>query len=87
MLLPLDRYPKLDVHGETRNTIYTVIKEFIKENIKMKNETILIIHGKGSGLLKQEIYYYLKQWKEVKSYHLDVWNQGITIIELNLFDK
>ncbi len=84
MLLPLDKYPKLDVHGETRNTIYTVLKNFINDNIKLKNKTIIVVHGKGSGILKDEIHYYLKQWKEIKSYHLDCWNQGVTIIELNI---
>lgn len=84
MLLPLDKYPKLDVHGETRDTIYTVLKNFINDNIKMKNPTIIVVHGKGSGILKEEIHYYLKQWKEIKSFHLDYWNQGVTVIELNI---
>ena len=38
MLLPLDKYPTLDVHGETRDTIYTVLYDFIKDNLKLKNE-------------------------------------------------
>lgn len=84
MLLPLDRYPKLDVHGETRDTVYTVLKTFLYDNIKLKNKTIIIVHGKGRGILKEEIHYYLKSFKEVKSFHLDYWNQGITIIELNI---
>ena len=84
MLLPLNLYPKLDVHGETRDTIYTVLKEFIMDNIKLKKNTIIIVHGKGNGILKEEIHYYLKQWKEVKNFRLDYWNQGVTIIELNI---
>lgn len=84
MLLPLNRYPKLDVHGETRDTVYTVIKNFINDNIKLKNSTIIIVHGKGSGILKDEIHYQLKYIKEVKSFHLDYWNQGVTIVELNV---
>ncbi len=84
MLLPLDKYPKLDVHGETRDTIYTVLINFIHDNIKLKNKTIIIVHGKGSGILKEEIHYYLKKCKEVKTYHLDYWNQGVTVIELNI---
>ena len=84
MLLPLNRYPKLDVHGETRDTIYTVLKNFVTDNIKLKNRVIIIVHGKGRGILKEEIHYHLKKWKEIKSFHLDYWNQGITIIELNI---
>lgn len=84
MILPINKYPSLDVHGETRDTIYTVIQEFIKDNIKLKNSVIIIIHGKGTGILKQEIHFYLKQMREVKNYHLHYWNQGITIVELNI---
>ena len=84
MLLPLTRYPKLDVHGETRDTVYTVIKNFINDNIKLRNQVIVIVHGKGQGILKEEIHFHLKEMKEVKSYHLDSWNQGVTIVELNI---
>ncbi len=82
----LDKYPKLDVHGETRDTVYTVLKIFIHDNIKLKNKTILIVHGKGSGILKKEVHYYLSHMKEVKQFHLDSWNQGVTVVEL-AFDK
>lgn len=84
MILPLDKYPNLDVHGETRDTIYTVLKEFINDNIKLRNSVIVIVHGKGQGILKREIHCYLKQMKEVKTYHLHYWNQGATIVELNI---
>lgn len=84
VILPLTKYPKLDVHGETRDTVYTTIKNFIFDNIKLKNQVIVIVHGKGQGVLKEEIHFRLKGMKEVKSYHLDSWNQGVTIVELNI---
>ena len=79
-----NKYPVLDVHGETANTIYTILLIFIKDNIKLKNSKIIVIHGKGKGILKKEIHHYLKKMKEVKTFHLDYWNQGMTIIELNV---
>ena len=84
MLLPLNKYPSLDLHGETRATVYTEIKNFVNDNIKMKNKTILIIHGKGSGILKKEVHYQLRKMKEVKSFYLHYWNQGTTVVELNI---
>ena len=84
MFLPLSKYPQIDVHGETRDTIYTVIKNFIQDNIKLKNPVIIIIHGKGEGILKNEIHLLLKRFPEVKAYHLDYWNPGMTIVELNI---
>ncbi len=84
MLLPLNKYPSIDVHGETRDTIYTVIKYFIFDNIKLKNKTIIIIHGKGNGILKNEIHSILKNMKEVKRFYLHCWNQGVTVVEINI---
>ncbi len=84
MILPLDKYPKLDVHGETRETVFTVLKDFILDNIKLKNSVIIIVHGKGSGILKEEIHFHLKKMKPVKTFYLHYWNQGVTIVELNI---
>jgi DNA mismatch repair protein MutS2 len=84
MLLPITKYPKLDVHGETRDTVFTVLNSFIADNIKLKNNIVIIVHGKGKGILKREIHLQLKKMKEVKSFHLDYWNQGVTIVELNI---
>lgn len=48
----IDNLPKIDLHGLDRYTAGVVINDFINENIKLKNNVILIIHGKGSGILK-----------------------------------
>ena len=46
----------LDLHGETLEVAMYLVKGFISDNIKMKNEYIAIIHGNGkvlkSNLLK-----------------------------------
>lgn len=77
-------FPKLDIHGETSATCIALIKSFIKDNIKMKNEKIIIIHGKGTGILKKATHEYLKKDKNVKKYYIDGMNDGQTILELNL---
>ena len=77
-------FPKLDIHGETSATCIALIKSFIKDNIKMKNEKIIIIHGKGTGTLKKATHEYLKKDKNVKKYYIDGMNDGQTILELNL---
>ena len=45
-------YPSIDLHGEAAITAYTVVEEFINDNIHLGHEYILIIHGKGTGKLK-----------------------------------
>ncbi len=77
-------YPKLDLHGEYTTTAYTVIHEFIKDNIKLKNEFIVLIHGKGTGKLKKEVHYILDHEKKVLSYQLDPYNLGQTIVHLKI---
>ena len=52
----LNKYPKIDVHGETTETVVFVVRDFIKDNYKMKNKYIVVIHGKGSGALKRNVH-------------------------------
>ena len=47
--------------------------------------TLTIIHGKGTGVLRKEIQMHLKRNKYVKSYRLGVFGEGesgVTIVEL-----
>lgn len=79
----LNLLPTIDVHGYNRDMIRCVLNEFISDNIKMRNNKIMIIHGKGNGILKREIHELLKRDNRVKRYYLDGFNIGETIIELN----
>ena len=76
--------PSIDLHGETRDSARVLVMEFINDNIKLKNEKVLIIHGIGSGALKNEVHKNLKINKKVKSYKLDYFNSGCTVVELNI---
>ena len=77
-------YPSIDLHGEFAVTAYTVVHEFISDQIKLKNEYVLIIHGKGSGKLKEEVHHILKNDKRVKKFQLDGSNTGQTIAQLKI---
>ena len=48
-ILFIDRFPKLDLHGYTSDIAALAVNDFINDNIKMKNEIIVIIHGIGTG--------------------------------------
>lgn len=74
--------PQLDVHGFTRDTVMTVVNDFINDNIKLRNYKICVIHGKGEGILKNKIHQSLKRDKRVSKYYLYNFNLGCTIIEL-----
>ncbi len=75
-------FPSVDIHGETSLTCIAVINSFIKDNVKLKKKNILIIHGKGSGVLKKATHDYLKKNKYVEKYYIDGLNDGQTIVEL-----
>ena len=46
--------PQLDVHGFTEDTVMTVVNEFINDNYKLKRRKIVVIHGKGRGILQKK---------------------------------
>lgn len=78
------KYPLLDIHGETTDTCLFVIKDFINDNLKLKESTVVIIHGKGSGKLKKRTQEILSIHPKVKNYYIDMYNEGSTIVELNV---
>ena len=78
------KYPRIDIHGETSSTCIAVIDSFIKDNVKLKEKNIIIIHGKGSGVLKKATHNHLKSHKNVQKYYINGLNDGETIIELNI---
>ena len=82
----IDNLPTLDLHGFDRQTAKVAIDDFINDNIKMKNSFIVIVHGIGSGILKNAVLSYLKTNKRVAEYKLDFMNPGCTIVKLK-FDK
>ena len=64
-MMILNKYPKIDVHGETTDTVVAVVNSFVTDNYKMKEQYIVIIHGKGSGVLKKKVHELLKNNKLV----------------------
>lgn len=81
----IDFLPSIDLHGMDRVYAKIKVEEFINDNIKLKNKKIVIIHGKGEGILKDEIYKFLKKNKYVLNYKLDGFNTGVTIVELKIY--
>lgn len=73
--------PHLDLHGEFVDSAIVLVDDFIKDNIKLRNYKIVLIHGKGSSILKNAIHDYLKKDKRINNYYLDI-NIGQTIVEL-----
>ncbi len=78
----IDFLPSIDLHGYDRVSARIKTDEFISDSIKLKRKKVVIIHGKGTGIVKEEVYKYLKNNKNILSYNLYWNNPGATIVEL-----
>ena len=74
--------PTLDLHGVDRDYARILINEFIEDSYNLKEEKVIIIHGIGTGILKQETARTLKINKKVESYNLNNFNIGETIVNI-----
>lgn len=79
-----DNLPSIDLHGYDRDTARVKVLEFINDNRVMKNEIICIVHGVGSGIVKQEVHMALKRNKNVIDYKLFYNNTGCTIVKIKI---
>jgi DNA mismatch repair protein MutS2 len=82
----IDNFPKLDLHGYDRDAAFMLVNDFINDNIIMKKNILVIVHGIGSGILKKATHDALSKNKHVIAYKLFNYNVGCTIVEIK-FDK
>ena len=80
----LERYPSMDLHGYDRDSARMATNDFVLENIILGNETIVIVHGKGEGIVKKEVHEALRINKNVIDYKTDNFNDGVTVVRLKL---
>lgn len=78
----LKNLPRIDLHGYDSETARVATNDFIDDNIILKNNKLLIVHGKGTGIVKKVVHDTLSHRKEVKKYHTDPFNDGCTILYL-----
>lgn len=80
----LKNLPSVDLHGYDADSARVATNDFINQNIILKNEKIVIIHGKGLGIVKKAVHSALKDRKEVINYYTDNCNDGCTIVQINI---
>lgn len=78
------KLPTLDLHGEYKENALILTKEFVDDNITLKNSKIIIIHGVGEDILRKAVHEYLSHDKRIKQFKRDFFNQGTTIVELRI---
>lgn len=80
----LNRYPSIDLHGFDRDSARVAVNDFVLENVFLKNEIIVIIHGIGTGIVKREVHEALRINKDVVEYKTDNFNSGCTVVKLKI---
>ena len=79
----LKNIPKIDLHGYTGDMARVAVKDFIDENVILRNNKLLIVHGVGLGIVKKNVYEELSHNKYVSKYYLSGFNIGCTIVEID----
>ncbi len=76
---------ELDIRGMASDEAIMELDSYIDNAIVSGLETIRIIHGKGTGVLRQSVQSHLRTHKAIKSYRLGTFGEGengVTIAEL-----
>lgn len=76
---------EVDVRGQTAMEAIMSVDNAIDSAILMNLNTLTIIHGKGTGILRKEIQAHLKKHPSIRSYRLGTYGEGdagVTIAEL-----
>ena len=76
---------ELDIRGFTCDDGVYQLDSFIDRAVMSNISTITIIHGKGTGLLREAVHRRLKNHPSVKSFRLGAFGEGedgVTVVEL-----
>ena len=72
-----ERYStELDLRGESGDEAVLELDRFIDNAVRLHLDTITIIHGKGTGVLRQRVHARLKNHPQIKSFRLGVYGEG-----------
>lgn len=69
----------IDLHGETKDIARLLTIDFLKENITNKDKKVVIIHGAGTGVLREEVFNILRKNREILKFTPQ--NNGATLVE------
>ncbi|MCL2108903.1 MAG: endonuclease MutS2 [Oscillospiraceae bacterium] len=76
---------ELDIRGMAADEGVLEVDRFIDASIMGGLQLVTIIHGKGTGILRDAVHRYLKSHRQVKSFRLGAYGEGetgVTIVEL-----
>ncbi|NLB67462.1 MAG: endonuclease MutS2 [Bacteroidales bacterium] len=78
--------PKIDIRGERLDSALDIVTRFIDDALMVGLSEVKILHGKGNGVLREEIRKYLKTMPGVNSLRdeaLQLGGAGVTVVTLD----
>lgn len=78
--------PRLDLRGKRADEALNEVTHYLDRAVFRGLNQVEIVHGKGDGILKDQIHKYLKDRNEVKSFELaseDFGGAGVTVINFH----
>jgi DNA mismatch repair protein MutS2 len=79
--LPPETMPSVNLIGLRVEEALPLVDRLLDQALLHGQEKVDIIHGMGTGRLKQAVWQHLKQHRMVKAFHGDL-NPGVTIVDL-----
>ena len=76
--------PEINLLGKTVDEAIAELDKYLDDAYLAHLSPVRIVHGKGTGALRQGVHNYLKRQKHVKSYRLGAFGEGdagVTIVE------
>ena len=76
---------ELDIRGMETLEVESVVETFLSTAVMGHLETVTIIHGKGTGALRNAVHNILRRNKNVKSFRLGVYGEGengVTVVTM-----
>ena len=83
----LEFRPTIDIRGQRLNDALDIVMHFIDDATMVGVGQVKILHGKGNGVLREEIRKYLRTVPAVKSFRDEAVQQGgagITVVEMEI---
>ena len=76
--------PEINLIGMTSDEAIMTLDKYLDDAFLSHISPVRIVHGKGSGVLRNAVHNYLKRQKHVKSFRLGSFGEGdygVTIVE------
>ncbi len=76
---------EIDLRGMTGDDAWFMVDKYLDDAKRGALSSVTLIHGKGTGALRNALWRYLKSDKRIQSYHVGAYGEGdfgVTVVEL-----